>query len=30
MSASIPEQFTGMAAMNQEKGKKLEVKKWSC
>ncbi|GAA5964469.1 hypothetical protein JCM3765_006291 [Sporobolomyces pararoseus] len=29
MSASIPEQFTGYAAMNEEKGKKLEVEKWS-
>ncbi|GAA5824375.1 hypothetical protein JCM5353_005014 [Sporobolomyces roseus] len=28
MSSAIPEQFTGYAAMNQEKGKKLEVEPW--
>jgi len=30
MSSAIPEQFTGYAAMNQEKGKKLEVEPWKC
>jgi len=29
MSSAIPEQFTGYAAMNEEKGKKFEVEKWS-
>ncbi|GAA5851051.1 hypothetical protein JCM8547_009164 [Rhodosporidiobolus lusitaniae] len=29
MSVEIPQQFTGYAAMNEEKGKKLELEEWS-
>ncbi|GAA5831298.1 hypothetical protein JCM11251_007826 [Rhodosporidiobolus azoricus] len=29
MAATIPEQYTGYAAMNEEKGKKLEVEPWT-
>ncbi|BGP13279.1 hypothetical protein JCM10213_004951 [Rhodosporidiobolus nylandii] len=28
MSATVPQQYTGYAAMNEEKGKKLEVEPW--